>query len=213
MVRTMDTSDDSAAHASRDVSGSGIPARERTHGSQSVGATPFRSGNSARAQACDSQERVEAIRRALETVTDPEIPVVNVIEMGLIADVRVEDRRVVVDMTPTFAGCPALDMIRENIHTAVTGLGETDVTVNVVYDPPWTTDRISEAGRRKLKAFGLAPPGKCCSASETHDLEKVTCPYCDSTNTELESLFGPTLCRSIHYCHHCLQPFEHFKAV
>ncbi len=198
----MGTGDDSATHASRDVNGSGIPVRESTHGSQSVGFT-----------GCDSQERVRAIRRALEAVTDPEIPVINVLEMGMIADVRIEQNRVVIEMTPTFAGCPALDMIRENIHTAVTGLGETDVTVNVVYDPPWTTDRISDEGRRKLKEFGLAPPGKRCSATETPDLEKIACPHCDSTNTELESIFGPTLCRSIHYCHHCLQSFEHFKVV
>ena len=209
----MDTSDDSATHASRDVSGSGIPTRESTHGSQSVGATTFRSGKSARAEARGSQERVEAIRRVLEAVTDPEIPVINVLEMGMIADVRIEQNRVVIDMTPTFAGCPALDMIRENIRTAVTGLGETDVNVNVVYDPPWTTDRISDEGRRKLKEFGLAPPGERCSATETPDLEKITCPYCDSTNTELESIFGATLCRSIHYCHHFLQSFEHFKVV
>ncbi len=178
-----------------------------------MGATTFRSGKSARAEARGSQERVEAIRRALEAVTDPEIPVINVLEMGMIAGVRIEQNRVVIDMTPTFAGCPALDMIRENIRTAVTGLGETDVTVNVVYDPPWTTDRISDEGRRKLKEFGLAPPGKRCSATETPDLEKIACPHCDSTNTELESIFGPTLCRSIHYCRHCLQSFEHFKVV
>jgi ring-1,2-phenylacetyl-CoA epoxidase subunit PaaD len=153
------------------------------------------------------------IRRVLETVTDPEIPVVNVIEMGIIADVRIEADGVIVDMTPTFVGCPALDVIRESIRAAVTGLGETDVTVNVVFDPPWTTDRINESGRRKLKEFGLAPPGERCSATGSPDLERVACPHCDSSNTELESLFGPTLCRSIHYCHDCLQSFEHFKSV
>ncbi len=178
----------------------------------------------------DSSRRIENIWRALESVTDPEIPVINVVEMGIIADVRVHERRVTVDMTPTFVGCPALDVIRESIRRAVIDLGETDITVNVVFDPPWTTERIRESARRKLKAFGLAPPVRSCAAgpeegtqssgcsaglpgSAMPDLEKVPCPFCDSTDTDLESMFGPTLCRSIHYCRKCLQSFEHFKAV
>jgi len=158
--------------------------------------------------------RITAIWRALETVTDPEIPVISVVDMGIIADVRVEDRRVAVDMTPTFVGCPALDMIRENIALAVRAAGEVEVIVNVVFDPPWSSDRITEAGRRKLKAFGLAPPVRACGpASVAPSLERIECPYCDSTNTDVESIFGPTLCRSIHYCRNCLQSFEHFKPV
>jgi ring-1,2-phenylacetyl-CoA epoxidase subunit PaaD len=158
--------------------------------------------------------RIAAIWRALETVTDPEIPVISVVDMGIIADVRVEDRRIAVDMTPTFVGCPALDVIRENIRLAVSALGEHEVEVNVVFDPPWSSDRITEEGRRKLKAFGLAPPVRACAgASLATSLEQVPCPHCDSTHTEVESIFGPTLCRSIHYCRDCLQSFEHFKPV
>lgn len=161
-----------------------------------------------------SAERLQAIWRALETVTDPEIPVINVVEMGIIADVRLDGARCVVDMTPTFAGCPALDLIRDTIRMVLIEGGEGDVTVNVVYDPPWTSDRITEAGRRKLRALGLAPPGPSCGGgSAMPTLDNIPCPYCDSTNTALESMFGPTLCRSIHYCHACLQSFEHFKAV
>lgn len=158
-------------------------------------------------------DRLAAIHAAIETVTDPEIPVLNIVEMGMIAGVRVEEGGVVVDMTPTFAGCPALDMIRSDITRAVRGVGETDVTVNVVYDPPWTTDRITDSARKKLKKFGLAPPGARCSGGQLPDLTNTPCPHCDSTNTELESIFGPTLCRSIHYCNACLQSFEHFKSV
>ena len=91
--------------------------------------------------------------------------------------------------------------------------GELNVCVNVVYHPPWTSDRITDEGRRKLKEFGLAPPGARCGGGASPDLEQAPCPYCDSTETDLESVFGPTLCRSIHYCRNCLQPFEHFKAV
>ena len=156
---------------------------------------------------------IAAIRRALETVVDPEIPVVNVVEMGMIAGVRMESGMVVIDMTPTFVGCPARDVIRENIRAAVSAVTAAHVTVNVVFDPPWTSDRISETGRQKLKAFGLAPPGERCSGALMQSLERTSCPYCDSTDTDVESLFGPTLCRSIHYCRSCLQSFEHFKAV
>ena len=161
----------------------------------------------------DSDVRIAAIERALETVLDPEIPVINVVEMGMIAGVRLERDGCVVDMTPTFAGCPALDVIRRDIRTAVSATGEAPVTVNIVYDPPWTSDRISEVGRRKLHEFGLAPPGKSCAGGEMPDIEKVACPFCASVDTALESLFGPTLCRSIHYCNACLQSFEHFKPV
>ncbi len=170
--------------------------------------------NSPSAATTSGADRTAKVWEALRGVTDPEIPVLSILDLGIIAGVRIGREGVTVDLTPTFAGCPALDMIRDNIKEAVAGLGETQVTVNIVYDPPWTTDRITEAGRRTLKEFGLAPPGKRCEGGSTvPDLERVACPFCDSTDTELESLFGPTLCRSIHYCRGCLQSFEHFKAV
>jgi ring-1,2-phenylacetyl-CoA epoxidase subunit PaaD len=158
-------------------------------------------------------DRLAAVRAALLTVTDPEVPVLNVVEMGMIADARIEGDRTVVDLTPTFAGCPALDVIRADIQRAVRECGEVEVTVIVVYDPQWTTDRMTDAARAKLKAFGLAPPGARCAGGQTPDLTRTPCPYCDSTETEVESIFGPTLCRSIHYCNTCLQSFEHFKSV
>lgn len=161
----------------------------------------------------NNTDRLSTIHRALETVTDPEIPVITIIEMGMIANVRLEDTGVIVDMTPTFAGCPALNMIRDDIRKAVQNVGEENVCVNVVYDPPWTSDRITPEGLKKLREFGLAPPGKRCTGGQSPDLENTPCPFCDSTNTDLESIFGPTLCRSIHYCQNCLQSFEHFKAV
>lgn len=159
------------------------------------------------------EARRARIDAALRSVPDPEIPPLNVVDLGVIADVRVTETSAQVDMTPTFAGCPALDVIRQDIEEAVRECGESDVTVRVVFDPPWTSDRITENGRRVLKEFGLAPPGPRCAGGGMVDLEKTPCPFCDSGNTELESIFGPTLCRSIHYCHACKQSFEHFKAV
>lgn len=151
---------------------------------------------------------------ALETVTDPEIPVLSVVEMGIIADVRVESEEVVVELTPTFAGCPALDVIRGNIAQAVGAAGFDDVRVSVVFDPPWSSDRITPEGLRKLKEFGLAPPSRCGTTGATFKaLQQVACPYCNSTDTTLESIFGPTLCRAIHYCNACRQSFEQFKPV
>lgn len=151
---------------------------------------------------------------ALANVSDPEIPVLSVLEMGMIPDVRFENETAVVEMSPTFAGCPALDLIRENIRHAVQAAGFEDVRVEVVFDPPWSSDRITPEGLRKLKDFGLAPPSRCGTTGATiQALQQVACPYCNSMNTTLESIFGPTLCRAIHYCNSCQQSFEQFKPV
>lgn len=157
---------------------------------------------------------VERIWDALQTVTDPEIPVISVVELGIIQGVRIDDGTATVDMCPTFAGCPALDYMRDDIRKAVTAAGFNDVNVRIVFDPAWTTDRITEVGRRKLKEFGLAPPKQCGGAAPTEQhISDVACPFCDSKNTTMESIFGPTLCRAIHYCNACRQSFEQFKPV
>lgn len=161
---------------------------------------------------------VATIESALLTVVDPEIPVINIVEMGIVAGVHVDGGQVVVELTPTFAACPAVDVIREETRRAISNVFSGPVDVRIVYDPPWTSDRITDEGRRKLKSFGLAPPVHTCGngtwgSGVTGNLGYVPCPHCDSTNTQLESLFGPTLCRSIHYCNACLQSFEQFKDV
>jgi len=157
---------------------------------------------------------LDRVWEALANVSDPEIPVLSVLEMGMIPKVSMEAGTVVVEMTPTFAGCPALDVIRENLRLAVRSAGFEDVRVNVVFDPPWTSDRITPEGLRKLREFGLAPPSRCGTTGPTFQaLQKVACPYCNSADTTLESIFGPTLCRAIHYCNSCLQSFEQFKPV
>lgn len=158
------------------------------------------------------------IRAALSSVVDPEIPVVNILEMGILAAIRIDPSGVFVDLTPTFAACPAMDIIREEARRAVSTVYDGPVTTRITYDPPWTSDRLTPEGRRKLEAFGLAPPRTACPSTapgvdRTERPAPVPCPFCRSTNTEMESLFGPTLCRAIHYCHACLQSFEHFKEV
>lgn len=155
----------------------------------------------------------QAVWQTLEHVKDPEIPVVSVVEMGIIQQVEVEGEAVVVTMTPTFAGCPAIELMREDIRRQLVSLGVGNVTVNVSFDPPWTSDRITESGRRKLKTIGLAPPVRHGGVIEIDLLEVVRCPYCDSTNTSMENPFGPALCRALYYCHDCQQPFEKFKAL
>ena len=150
---------------------------------------------------------------ALETVKDPEIPVVSIVEMGLIAAVRVAGEAVRVQITPTFAGCPAVEVMRVESERRLRALGVENVSVQITFDPPWNSDRISAEGRRKLKEFGLAPPRLHNGSVDLIQLELIECPYCGSADTTLESAFGPTLCRAIHYCHHCQQSFEQFKPL
>lgn len=152
------------------------------------------------------------IWQALESVKDPEIPSLSVIELGMIDGISMETGAVVVRMMPTFVGCPALETLQRDVAAAVRNAGIANVRVELVYDPPWSTDRITAEGHRKLKEFGLAPPVRNAGTIELN-IQRVPCPYCDSHNTELESIFGPTLCRSIHFCHDCRQSFEHFKPV
>lgn len=152
--------------------------------------------------------------RVLERVMDPEIPVVSVVEMGIIREVEITPAGVFVTMTPTFSGCPALDVMRRDIEAAARDLGVDQVTVRTVLNPAWSTEWISETGRAKLREFGLAPPprhGGDVAAVTFFDLAE--CPRCGSTNTSLRNAFGPTLCRMIWYCNDCRDAFEQFKPL
>lgn len=160
-----------------------------------------------------AQLTVDQVWQTLEQVKDPEIPVVSVVEMGIVRDVTVNQDQIMITMTPTFSGCPALHVIKANIESAVRRLTSREVVVDMVLHPPWTSDWISEDGRRKLKEFGLAPPTKHGGNLLVTFYDRVACPYCDSTNTTIKNDFGPTLCRAIHYCNDCQQPFEQFKAL
>jgi ring-1,2-phenylacetyl-CoA epoxidase subunit PaaD len=153
------------------------------------------------------------IWRALETVKDPEIPVVSVVEMGIVRAVSLTEGAVTVKMTPTFSGCPALDVMRREIVECVRQLGVPDVRVETELYPPWSTDELSEETRARLKAFGLAPPPMQSGYIPLTLHQPVACPYCDSKDTLLKNSFGSTLCRAIYYCQTCQQPFEQFKAL
>jgi len=149
------------------------------------------------------------IWEALHEVPDPEIPTINVVDLGIIRSVEVGDA-IRVEMMPTFLGCPALDMMRRDIAERLAPYGR--VEVRVIFDEAWTTERITPAGREMLREAALAPPPR---GIVLHPLpsQPVACPYCGSTETQIENLFGPTPCRSIFYCRSCHQPFEQFKAV
>lgn len=145
-----------------------------------------------------------AVRAALAEVPDPEIPVVSIVDLGMVEGVSVTPEAIRVEILPTFVGCPALDAIRDAVEVRLRAFG-LPVRVDFGYRVPWTSDRIAPRGREKLRRSGFAPP--------TDDPADTRCPYCASADVALDSLFGPTQCRSLHYCRACRQPFEGFKTV
>lgn len=150
----------------------------------------------------------------LEEVKDPEIPVLSLVDLGVIVDVAVGQESVSVHMTPTFVGCPAIDMMKSEVEEVLKKYGVKAVEVHISFDRPWNSDLISEKGKTALKQFGLAPPPSGQNLITDIDiLEHVPCPRCSGTNTELKNPFGPTLCRSIHYCNTCREAFEQFKPL
>ncbi len=153
------------------------------------------------------------ILKWLEEVKDPEIPVLSLIDLGVITDVEILDGKVVVNMTPTFAGCPAMDYMKNDVINVLHDKGIEKVEANVSFETQWNSNMISEKGKKALKNFGLAPPPKHDLIIDIDILENVPCPYCNSTNTDLKTPFGPTLCRSMHYCNNCKQAFEQFKPL
>ena len=152
---------------------------------------------------------------ALDEIADPEIPVISLVDLGVIRSVDVREGEVRVEFTPTFLGCPALEAMKTAMEEKVAALGA-DPDVQVISDDSWSTDRITPAGREKLRKAGFAPPApREASAPKLVQLQASVfrCPYCGSTGTRLENIFGPTPCRSLRYCESCRQPFEQFKTI
>ena len=156
----------------------------------------------------------EDILDALQDVKDPEIPTISVVDLGIITGVDIdEDNFVKVTMTPTFSGCPALKIMENMVKERIELMNISGVEVTTNFDTPWSTNMISPKGIEGLKKHGLAPPEKHNGLVQIEIIEKVKCPHCGSRNTTLKTPFGPTLCRSMHYCNECLNAFEQFKPV
>ncbi|MCB0697534.1 MAG: phenylacetate-CoA oxygenase subunit PaaJ [Chitinophagaceae bacterium] len=158
----------------------------------------------------------EQVYEWLSQVSDPEVPVLTVIDMGIIRDVRLDNEEgteVTIVITPTYSGCPAMDMISMNIRMSLMSRGIKKVHFQEQLSPAWTTDWMSEDGKRKLKEYGIAPPQRKTSDSGLglFQQDNVPCPRCGSTDTELVSQYGPTSCKALYKCNACKEPFEHFK--
>lgn len=160
----------------------------------------------------------EDVWSALENVKDPEIPVLSVVDMGIITGLQIsggqnDTQTCIITMAPTFVGCPAIEVMKKSIEEEITKLGFNSVEVNVDFEKTWTSDRMSEEAKQKLEKFGLAPPAEINGELTEEQLNKVRCPHCHSTDTTLRSAFGSTLCRAIRFCFNCKQGFEQFKPV
>lgn len=167
--------------------------------------------------AADARER--RVWAALAEIADPEIPTISLVDLGVIGSVAVDDSRVRVELLPTFVGCPATEVMRQRVSERLSELDLAEaVEVELSYNPPWTSERITPAGRERLRLSGFAPPittpmGIGQGLDELAVLPLAECPYCGSRNTTLENPFGPTLCRAIYHCADCRQPFEQMKRV
>jgi ring-1,2-phenylacetyl-CoA epoxidase subunit PaaD len=161
----------------------------------------------------------EEILEFLTEVKDPELPMIDIVELGIVRDVVIEGDSLRVDVTPTYSGCPAMQVIERDIVTTLEGRGFENVRVNTIYSPAWTTDWMSEATKQKFRDYGIAPPRHVSDTDGIAELVSLRrpspaaeCPFCHSSNTELKSEFGSTACKAIHFCNNCHQPFDQFKA-
>lgn len=157
----------------------------------------------------------EGVLQLLDTVKDPEVPVLSVVELGIVRDVEIAGDAVTVVVTPTYSGCPAMQAIEDDIVVALEKAGISGARVRTVFTPAWTTDWIPDSAREKLRAWGIAPPGHSGvhAPVRLRRAEKVRCPFCGSPDTSLRSEFSSTACKAMHFCNACTQPFEEFKAI
>ncbi len=155
----------------------------------------------------DPTPDLERARDLVSRVKDPEIPVLTIADLGVLRDVQYENRRLVVTITPTYTGCPAMKAIEDDIQAVLHGAGFHNVEVRTQMSPPWTTDWMDERARRKLEAYGIAPPRPLASRGPIH------CPQCHSANTERVSEYGSTACKALYRCLDCLEPFDYFKCI
>ena len=154
------------------------------------------------------------IQEILKSVSDPEIPVLTIEDLGIIKEIEIEDKEVTVTITPTYSGCPAMDVLGDDIKSALQKAGYTG-KIKLVLSPAWTTDLISESGRKKMKDYGIAPPMDASMDKRAllHGERIVKCTRCGSTNTKLISQFGSTACKALFQCQDCHEPFDYFKCL
>jgi ring-1,2-phenylacetyl-CoA epoxidase subunit PaaD len=155
----------------------------------------------------------EQILNLLQQVPDPEVPVISVVELGVVRNVEVDGNSVTVTMTPTYNGCPALKAMEDDIREALNKEGISDVHFKMVYKPAWTTDWLSDAAKKKMEDYGIAPPVPSSAGflPFSNQKQEVRCPFCKSSATHRTSQFGSTACKALYFCDSCSQPFEHFK--
>lgn len=161
---------------------------------------------------------IEQTWQALGRIVDPEIPIVSIVELGIVRGVRLDGAMLVVEITPTYSGCPATEVIVQSIDDALGNCGVVDKRIDVTLAPAWTTDRITPEAQRRLREFGIAPPGRAISKIDfaaVRPLRRaitVACPRCESSRTRLVSQFGSTACKAHYRCENCLEPFDYFKS-
>ncbi len=173
-----------------------------------VEASTLRQAQGPRAQGPRPRSRAWAVAAA---VADPEVPVLTIEDLGVLRDVEVDDGHVTVTITPTYSGCPAMEAIRDDVVLALTEAGFDDVDVRLVLAPAWTTDWMTDAGKRKLTRYGIAPPTGRAPAGVIRLALSVKCPRCGSLDTHEVARFGSTACKALYECRACLEPFDHFK--
>jgi ring-1,2-phenylacetyl-CoA epoxidase subunit PaaD len=155
------------------------------------------------------------IIQLLRQIPDPEIPVIDIWELGILRDVNIQDNKVEVIITPTYSGCPAMKQIENDIVSTLKENGIEDVAVKMIYNPPWTTDWITDEAKEKLRKYGIAPPEKTSIDKGVllGKIKIVACPRCGSENTQMISQFGSTACKALYQCQDCLEPFDYFKCI
>ncbi len=158
----------------------------------------------------DHKINTDQLFELLSSVVDPEIPVLTLQDLGVLRDISVTDGEVKVTITPTYAGCPAMETMRTDIETTLAEAGYKRVTVQQSLSPAWTTDWMTENGRQKLRAYGIAPPAKTSCGQQT---DAIACPQCGSTDVKLISEFGSTACKALYQCQECREPFDYFKCL
>ena len=163
----------------------------------------------------DTERELAEVRRLVVSVSDPEIPILSIEDLGVLRDIKIEQGKVTVFITPTYVGCPAMDTIASDIKRVLADENFADVEVKTVLSPAWTTDWLTETGREKLLSIGIAPPNEVSASKKSlmADDRPAMCPRCHSTNTECVSEFGSTACKALYRCTDCLEPFDYFKCI